>query len=51
MNNNKKRIYIIENEDGFKFSEKKRVVSFNRVAFLFFSFFSYFYSTQLRLYI
>ena len=36
MNNNKKRIYIIENEDGFKFSEKKRVVSFNRVAFLFF---------------
>ena len=36
MNNNKKRIYIIENEDGFKFSEKKRIVSFNRVAFLFF---------------
>ena len=36
MNNNKKRLYIIENEDGFKFSEKKRVVSFNRVAFLFF---------------
>ena len=36
MNNNKKRIYIIENEDGFKFSEKKRIVSFNRIAFLFF---------------
>ena len=36
MNNNKKRLYIIDNEDGFKFSEKKRVVSFNRVAFLFF---------------
>ena len=36
MNNNKKRIYIIENEDGFEFSEKKRIVSFNRVAFLFF---------------
>ena len=36
MNNNKKRIYITENEDGFKFSEKKRIVSFNRVAFLFF---------------
>ena len=36
MNNNKKRIYIIENEDSFKFSEKKRIVSFNRVAFLFF---------------
>ena len=36
MNNNKKRIYIIENEDGFKFSEKKNIVSFNRVAFLFF---------------
>ena len=36
MNKNKKKIHIIENEDGFKFSEKKRVVSFNRVAFLFF---------------
>ena len=36
MNNNKKRIYIIENEDGFEFSEKKKIVSFNRVAFLFF---------------
>ena len=36
MSNNKKRIYIIENENGFKFSEKKGVVSFNRVAFLFF---------------
>ena len=36
MNNSKKRIYITENEDGFKFSEKKRIVSFNRVAFLFF---------------
>ena len=24
MNNNKKRIYIIENEDGFKFSEKNK---------------------------
>ena len=36
MNNNKKRIYIIENEDGFKFLEKKKIVSFNRVAFLFF---------------
>ena len=36
MNNNKKRLYIIENEDGFKFSEKKKIVSFNRVAFLFF---------------
>ncbi len=36
MNNNKKRIYIIENEDGFAFSEKKKIVSFNRVAFLFF---------------
>jgi len=36
MNNNKKRIYIIENEDSFKFSEKKRIISFNRVAFLFF---------------
>ncbi len=36
MKNNKKRLYIIENENSFKFSEKKRVVSFNRVAFLFF---------------
>ncbi len=36
MNDNKKRLYIIENENSFKFSEKKRVVSFNRVAFLFF---------------
>ncbi len=36
MNKNKKRLYITENEDGFKFSEKKRIVSFNRVAFLFF---------------
>ena len=36
MNNNKKRMYIIENEDGFEFSEKKKIVSFNRVAFLFF---------------
>jgi len=36
MNNNKKRIYIIENEDGFEFSEKKKIVSFNRVAFVFF---------------
>ena len=36
MNNSKKRINIIENEDVFKFSEKKRVVSFNRVAFLLF---------------
>ena len=36
MNNNKKRIHIIENEDGFEFSEKKKIVSFNRVAFLFF---------------
>ena len=26
MNNNKKRIYIIENEDGFEFSEKKKIV-------------------------
>ena len=36
MNKNKKRLYITENEDGFKFSEKKRIVSFNRIAFLFF---------------
>ena len=36
MNNNKKRLYIIENNDDFKFSEKKKIVSFNRVAFLFF---------------
>ena len=36
MNNNKKRLYIIENNDEFKFSEKKKIVSFNRVAFLFF---------------
>jgi len=36
MNNNKKRLYIIENEYGFKFSEKKKLVSFNRIAFLFF---------------
>ena len=36
MNNSKKRIYITESEDGFKFSEKKRIVSFNRIAFLFF---------------
>ncbi len=36
MNNNKKRLYIIENENSFKFSEKKRIVSFNRIAFLFF---------------
>ena len=36
MDNNKKIIYITENEDGFKFSEKKRIVSFNRIAFLFF---------------
>ncbi len=35
MNNNK-RLYIIENNDEFKFSEKKRIVSFNRVSFLFF---------------
>ena len=36
MNKNKKRLHITENEDGFKFSEKKRIVSFNRIAFLFF---------------
>ena len=36
MSNNKKIIYITENEDGFEFSEKKRIVSFNRIAFLFF---------------
>ena len=36
MNKNKKRLYITENEDYFKFSEKKRIVSFNRIAFLFF---------------
>ena len=36
MNKNKKRLYIIENNDEFKFSEKKKIVSFNRVAFLFF---------------
>ena len=36
MNNNKKRLFIIENNDEFKFSEKKKIVSFNRVAFLFF---------------
>ena len=36
MNKNKKRLYITENEDSFKFSEKKRIVSFNRIAFLFF---------------
>ena len=36
MNNNKKRLHIIENNDDFKFSEKKKIVSFNRVAFLFF---------------
>jgi len=36
MNNNKKRLYINENNEGFKFSEKKKIVSFNRVAFLFF---------------
>ena len=36
MNNNKKRLYIIENNDDFKFSEKKKIVYFNRVAFLFF---------------
>ena len=36
MNNNKKRLYILEKDDGFKFSEKKKIVSFNRVAFLFF---------------
>ena len=36
MNKNKKRLYITENEDNFKFSEKKRIVSFNRIAFLFF---------------
>ena len=49
MNNNKKRIYIIENEDGFKFSEKKRIVSFNRIAFLFFSILFIFllYSTKI----
>ena len=49
MNNNKKRIYIIENEDGFKFSEKKKIVSFNRVAFLFFFILFIFllYSTKL----
>ncbi len=36
MNYKKKKLYIIENEDSFKFSEKKKIVSFNRVAFLFF---------------
>ena len=36
MNNNKKILHIIENNDDFKFSEKKKIVSFNRVAFLFF---------------
>tara|TARA_B100000886_G_scaffold263451_1_gene188027 strand:- start:2 stop:1654 length:1653 start_codon:yes stop_codon:yes gene_type:complete len=36
MSNNKKRLFIIENEDGFKFTEKKKIVLFNRVAFLFF---------------
>ena len=36
MNKNKKRLYITENEDRFKFSEKKRIVYFNRIAFLFF---------------
>ena len=49
MNNNKKRLFIIENEDGFKFSEKKKIVSFNRVAFLFFFILSIFllYSTKI----
>ena len=39
MNKNKKRLYITENEDGFKFSEKKRVVSFVESHFCFFLFF------------
>ena len=49
MNKNKKRLYITENEDGFKFSEKKRIVSFNRIAFLFFSILFIFllYSTKI----
>ena len=36
MNNSKKRFYISKNNDDFKFSEKKKMVSFNRIAFLFF---------------
>ena len=44
MNNNKKRLHIIENNDDFKFSEKKKIVSFNRVAFLFF-FYSFYIFT------
>ncbi len=36
MNNSKKRFYISKNNDDFKFSEKKKIVSFNRIAFLFF---------------
>ena len=41
MNNYKKRLYINENNDDLKFSEKKILVSFNRVAFLFFLFYLY----------